>query len=355
MPGAQPETGVGSAPAASVAAPARVDWYQAEPPLGRAAALMCARLVRRAGASWRLWTAAAVIAACVLTIVRARTPPSFEVTLVVRVVEGAVEGPALSEAEILAQVEDLAFTKERLLGLMRKHVTAFPRVMNDQSMALDDLGDRMKIEVSEDDFIEDRQPTDPRRSARVTVSFKAADPQLAWDVANELKGLLVDSGLERQRERARSAHEAATAAVKRAELDVTAAMVEDPGGRNKRLEMARARLLRAQQDQAEASITSRATTERQALRFDVIDPGRFPPRVDRRTLLTGTFATSLFLSLLAFAMLSGAYDPRVLDLEDLAELGPPVMGRVPRLVPARDGGAEPDAAAGESRARRPRV
>jgi hypothetical protein len=354
VPGAQPETGVGAAPTLTADAP-RLDWYQAEAPLGRAAALMCARLVRRAGASWRVWVSSAVLAASLVTLVRARTPPSFEVTIMLRVVEGAVEGPALSEAEILAQVEDLAFTKERLLALMRKHVTAFPRVLNDQSLALDDLQDRMKVEVSEDDFIEDRQPTDPRRSARVTLSFKAPDPQLAWDVANELKGLLVDSGLERQRDRARWAHEAATAAVKRAELDVTAAMMEDPGGRNKRLEMARARLLRAQQEQAEAGIASRATAERLALRFDVIDPGRFPPRVDRRTLLAGNFATALFVSLLAFAMLSGAYDPRVLDVEDLSDLGPPVLGHVPRLVAARDGGAEPDADREESRARRRRV
>jgi hypothetical protein len=247
-------------------------------------------------------------------------------------------GPALSEAEILAQVEDLAFTKERLLALMRKHPANFPKAFNDQSLALDDFHDRMKVEVSEDDFIEDRQPTDPRRSARVTVSFKAPEPQLAWSVANELKALLADSGLERQRDRARSAAEAATMAVRRAELDVSAALRDTlPGVRDKRLEAARARLQLAQQDQAEAALASRATNERLALRFETIDPGRRPSLIDRRTLILGTFTTALFLGLLILALVAGAYDPRVLDAEDLAALGAPLLGRFPTLGTARDG------------------
>jgi hypothetical protein len=314
------------------------DWYESEPPLGPTASATGTRLVRRARASWRTWVASAVLLASIVTIQRARTPPSYEVTIVMRVVEGAVDGPALAEAEIVAQVEDLAFSKDRLLTLMRKHPANFPKAFNDQSLALDDFHDRMKVEVSEDDFIEDRQPTDPRRSARVTVSFKAPDPDLAWSVANELKALLADSGLERQRDRARWAAEAATTAVRRAEVDVSAALRDTtPGVRDKRLEMAKDRLQRAQQEQAEAALASRATTERLALRFDTIDPGRRPAVLDRRTVIAGTFTTALFLCLFILALIAGAYDPRILDAEDLAALGAPLLGRFPALGTARDG------------------
>jgi hypothetical protein len=315
----------------------RVAWFLAEPPLPSAARATVARLVRRARASWPLWVAGAVLLAAALTLSRARAPASYEVTIVLRVVEGIVDGPALSEAEIQAQVEDLAFTKDRLLGLLRKHVVAFPNVLTDQSAALDDLHERMSVTISEDDFIEDRQPTDPRRSARVTMTFRAPDPELAWTMANELEGLLVDSGLERQRETARREQEGAAAAQRRAESDVSEAQRESPGGRDKRLEAARARLLAAQQGTAETSITARAAASRLALRFDVIDPGRVPPRVDRRALMTSSFATTLTLGLLALGLLAGAYDPRVLDLDDLAGLGLPVLGRVPALGAARDG------------------
>jgi len=40
--------------------------------------------------------------------------------------------------------------------------------------------------------------------------------------------------------------------------------------------------------------------------------------------------------LLAFSLLAGAWDPRVLDLQDLARLGAPVLGHFPRLGKARD-------------------
>jgi hypothetical protein len=156
-------------------------------------------------------------------------------------------------------------------------------------------------------------------------------------VAGELQTLLVESGLQQQRDRAHFAQAAATEAVRRAELDVAAALQEAPlGPHNKRLELARARLLRAQQDLAEASISARATTARLALRFDVIDPGRRPPVLSRRAVLGGAFATSLLLGLLALALLAGAFDPRVLDAADLASLGAPVLGRFPALPGARD-------------------
>jgi hypothetical protein len=342
MAGLRPGGARAAAAAATVPAtpPPGPGWYDAEPALGPTAGATTSRLARRARASWRTWVSGAFILAAIVTVQRARTPPSYEVTKVLRVVEGAVDGPALSEAEIVAQVDDLAFTKDRLLGLMKKHPANFPKAFTDQSLALDDFHDRMKVEVSEDDFIEDRQPTDPRRSARVTLSFKAPDPDLAWTVARELQEMLVDSGLQQQRDRAKSGQAAAAEAVRGAELDVAAAQRDAlPGVHDKRLEMARARLLLAQQNLAEASITVTATTARLALRFDVIDPGRRPPVPNRRAVLVGAFATALFLGLLALALLAGAFDPRVLNAGDLADLGVPLLGRFPVLPPARDGRA----------------
>jgi hypothetical protein len=327
------------------AAPPIVDWFESEPALGSAAGATTSRLVRRARASWRTWVAAAVVLAAAATIQRARKAPSYEVEVLLRVVEGTVEGPALSEAEIIAQVEDLAFTKERLLALMRRHPKAFPKAATDQSLALDDFQDRMKVEMFEDDFIEDRQPGDPPRSARIRLGFKAPDPELAWTMAHELQTLLVDSGLQRQRDVAHSTQEAAAKVVRGAELDLAAALQDSGGMRNKRVDAAQGRLLRAQQELAEASVGARASSARLALRFDVIDPGRRPSIPSRRAVLMEAFTTTLFLSLLAFSMLAGAYDPRVLNLDDLGRLGAPVLGRFPALSRARDtqaAGAEGD-------------
>jgi hypothetical protein len=286
--------------------------------------------------------AGAFLLASLVMIQRARTPPSYEVTVVLHVVEGAIEGAALTEAEIVAQVNDLAFTNGRLLGVMRKHPASFPKAATDEPFALDDFRDRMKVEVSEDDFIEDRQPTDPRRSARVALSFKAGDPELTWTVAHELQALLVESGLQQQRDRSHSAQEAAAQVVREAELEVSAALQDGGGMRTKRLDLAQARLSKAQAELADATVSTTAATARLALRFDVIDPGRRPSVPSRRVVLGSAFATALLLGLLAFSLLAGAYDPRVLDVDDLARLGAPVLGRFPALGKAHDSRAAPD-------------
>jgi hypothetical protein len=233
------------APKRTTSAPdgALVSWYDDEPALGPLGRATAQRLVRRARASWPTWVAGAVLLAGGLTLARARAVPSYEVTTVLRIVEGPVDGPALSEAEIHAQVDELAFGNDRLVVLMRKHVASFPKVLTGEVVALDDLRARMTVTVSKDDLLEDRQAGDRRRSARVTVAFRGADPQVTWEVTHELANLLSQS----------------------------------------------------------------------ALRFDVINPGRLPPQLDRRAYLGESFVGALLLALILLALLAGASDGRVLD------------------------------------------
>jgi hypothetical protein len=315
-------------------------WFEEEPPLGSVARATVMRLARRARASWHVWVASALLLSAGLTFVKARRPPSYEVTVVLRVVEGDLVGEtrAMTFAELHAQVDELAFTSDRLIALMQRHVASFPTVVLDPSAALADLRERMKVTFAENDFIEERQRTDPRRSARIVLEFRAADPELAWAVTHELSDLLADSGLDRQRQGARREQEAASLAVKRASLDLTQATRDSTGPGDRRVEGGRDRLLEAQQREAAANLGARALAERLALRFDVVEPGRIPTRVNRREVLVVSFFSILLGTLVAGWMLAGAFDPRILDVDDLATLGVPVLGRVPSLGASRDAG-----------------
>jgi hypothetical protein len=331
-------------------------WFEEEPPLGTVGRATAMRLARRSRASWPLWVTSAVLLSGALTFVRSRRPPSYEVTMVLRVVEGEMvaETRAMTFGDLNAQVEDLAFTNDRLISLMRRHVASFPEVVVDPTAALADLRERMKVTFAENDFIEERQRTDPRRSARIALEFRAADPDLAWTVTHELSELLADSGLERQRQEARREQQAASEAAKGAALDLTLAQRSSTGPGDRRVEGARDRLVQAQEREAAANLGGRVLAERLALRFDVVEPGRVPARINLKEALVISFVSTLLWTLMAGWMLAGAFDPRILDVEDLAALGTPVLGRVPPLGASGDAGPAPGPHAAGERGPRPR-
>jgi hypothetical protein len=128
---------------------------------------------------------------------------------------------------------------------------------------------------------------------------------------------------------------------------------------NPQLESARRRLLAAQQRVQDATIGLRALGEQHVLKFEVVDPGRVPPRPNRVQVAIQTFVVTLLVALLAGWLLSGAFDPRVLDEADVADLGMPLLGRLPREAPGPSrgtaGSEPPEDVPGASEASDPRV
>jgi hypothetical protein len=65
------------------------------------------------------------------------------------------------------------------------------------------------------------------------------------------------------------------------------------------------------------------------LRFELVDPGQYPGDQFRSPLSLIVSALLAFPgALLAAALLAGAFDPRVLDSQDLMAMGVVVLGRV---------------------------
>jgi hypothetical protein len=141
---------------------------------------------------------------------------------------------------------------------------------------------------------------------------------------------MIDSALARQRAAMLREQVAAESAVERAQVHF-----DDPTGGA--TDSVTERLKATEAHAAAAHLGVRAAEEQQALRFDLVDPGRIPPVVTREAVVVGGIAT-FALALLAGCLVAGAWDPRVVAIGDLSALGIPALGRLPVLpdVPGPD-------------------
>jgi hypothetical protein len=325
--------------ALAAAEPALPSWAAGETPLWRGSLKQMGRLGRRARASWPIWVLLALVGSVAVTVLRVRRPPVYAVNVVLRLVEGAVtpSGAQLSDGALRAQVRDLALSSARLTELMRRHVAAFPQVTTDPTAAVEGIRGSIEMAISDDDFIEDRGPGDPPRQARLTVTFRSLDPELAFAMAHEIADVLVGSAIDRERQEAEREQAAAALVQQQMTAELGRAAIDpDPDSAFRRAETARARLAQANTRGAAAALTARALKERQALRFDIADPGRVPSRQDPRLAWVTSFPITLLLWVLVAGLLAGAFDPRVIVYDDLTALGLALIGEVPPLPPDQE-------------------
>jgi hypothetical protein len=321
------------------------DWFDHEAAPGATILKLGHRLFQRGRASWLVWVTAALLVSGAWTLFKVKSGRAFEATVVVRVSEGKMSkaGTMPSRGKLRAYVDDLAFTNTRLIELMSKHPKRFPKAATDPVFAVQSFRENLTIEITDNDFVEERGPDDPPRSARMLISFKGPDPEFAWQIAQELAARVGGSAMADQRAGLEVELQAATDAASKAAAAVSEMEEQNVVGPNPHLEAARQRLLAAQQRVQEASVGLRALGQQQVLKFEIIERGRIPPRPDLVLYGVRTFAITGLLALLAAWLLAGAFDPRVVDEADVTGLLLPVLGRlpgVPERAPDRSGSTE---------------
>jgi hypothetical protein len=328
-----------------------VPWVAQEPPLGPALRRRIVRLVQRGGASWFIWVPLAVLLSAYVAR-RDVHRRSFEATVALRVTEGGVkdvqaDGIDLGTGRLRTYVEGRAFSSDHLVELMSRHRRQFSDVVTEPAESVHDMRSAIDVTITSNDFIADRGPEDPPRSARIAITFHAGDPEFALTIARELADLVVASTLSLE-EQALARAEAATAtALGEAEgaVDQTAeeraraaaaAANEPPGPEARRgsedhlADAARARLSATVMLAARARLAGKARAERRMLQFDVVDVGQAPP-ARNASFFTRRLAIMLALALLAGLLLGGAFDPRILDRHDLVALGITTLSETPAL------------------------
>ena len=316
-----------------VVAPEDRSWFDREPPLAKAGWRAMRRLARRSRASWPLWLGAALLVSGAMTARRAWAPLRYEVTTVLRVSEGALDasGSNLNGGTLRSYVDERAFTSDRLTELMKRHHEWFAGAAADPEQALAGFRAAMEVSISENGFIEDRGPGDPPRAARIALTFRARSPDVAYTIGRELDDLVIGSALEGQRAGLEREAAVAVDSLRRAQDDLSRALREDPTGNDPRVRAARERWRKAQAASAAATTDVHAGTAQQALRFELVDPGRKPEDQKDFEPLVNRFIVSFLTAILAGWLLAGAFDPRVLDADDVEMAGVSVLGRLPLL------------------------
>lgn len=333
-----------------------VTWIDEEARLAPAAVAACRRLMQRGRASWISSVGFAVLLATAYFFARAYRPERYTVTPILRVTEGGVRTGAarLSVAALRGYVTELAFRRANLSAVIARHPDVFPPNLLDPTLALDRLRDGIDVAVSENDFLEDRADTDAPRSARVAIGYTGPTPAIAWDISHDLVNLVIETILAGQeKEIARievAAASAADAAIVledrvRKQNEEAAAQVQ-PGVTNpprRRMTEQERRLRQADSDAALAQLSLHGAQQQQTLHFEVVDSGAFP-RVPSTASRLGETVAVLFTALLVAWILSGAFDSRVLDAEDLTTCGVRPLALLPPLPPVprrRTSGGEP--------------
>jgi hypothetical protein len=277
----------------------------------------------------------------------------------------------ISTTLLRAKIFDRAFTRTNLTEVLRRHETAFPRLGRDPVAAVDDLLTDVDVNVSENEFMQYRLPNDPPRSVKIAVAYRHADAEVAWLVARELADLVVKVVVgEQRRDLAVKAAATSEATVQGAEVlrslfgegTVTDA-TQPPEGPAKPpakagvegaeglrallgegtvtdrtqppeaparppptiLSSVNKRLRDNAKEDAKNQLLLRALDEQQALRLELVDPGRRPVRVKGLAAAQGVLIAFPLL-LLVVALAVGAFDPRVLDDQDLRALGIAPLG-----------------------------
>ncbi|SRR6266496_105526 len=315
------------------------NWADDEPVLSETAINVTTRLLQRSRRTWPLWFGIVFTVSLFFAVQRIRHPPIVPAEVVIRLVEGSIENARtpFSTRVIRAKIFDLAFTRPNLLELLRRHRAAFPRLATDPVAAVDDLLGDVVVIVSQNDFVEYRDPHDPPRSVKITVRFKNVNSELATAVARDLADLVVKAEVgEERRELELQAAASSEAQVQGADVlrslfgdstqpsdgtqatNVPAKPLEMLSNVNKRIN-----------DAARKDATNRlllhAVDEKQALHLELVDPGR--PPVRKKGLAAAESVMMGFpLFLLLAALAAGAFDPRVLDDQDLRALGISPLG-----------------------------
>jgi len=312
------------------------NWFAAEPALGTTALATLRRLFRRGRASWLPLVVVAVVASAVRAVVTVRMPPSREATVVLRVSEGPqpTQEVPLGVAALRGYVNNLAFTSPNLLAIMKKHGKgAFSKVESDPPFAVQSFRERIELDVADNDFVQERAANDPPRTVRLDITFKAASPQLAWEVAQDLAELVTGSTRSREKNSLERERLAATAAVKEAtaHLEREQQVAGNAPDSRPRLDAARERLMTAQRNEVATLLALAAADVQQLLRFDLVDRGRVPEAVNPVTEAALAIVSTLLIVMVVGWLVVGAFDPRVLDEEDLNVLGVAPLGRLPAL------------------------
>lgn len=307
----------------------RQPWLTEEVSIGAAlerAVQLCRAGMRRPALTLSLALAAPLLLVGFLLFGRRDYAPVF-VFRVVEAERGENRDHPPLKRQLAEYVRQAVFTSEPLFELMRRH-GLYPSLMRRNARgALEAFKEDITVEVYQNYFVEDRGRAGGPRSARLSVSFHAKDPNLALAVTRDLGALIERHELAARSAQALAAASSAerardtwVAAWQRRSADIVSKQSEldRTGSADPRLQveliglMGSLGALQREVETAErraASLKLSADRERRGitLNFAVVDAGELPGRAARLQAAAWAGVTTLLCGLPLIALAVGAF------------------------------------------------
>ena len=344
------------------------DWLEVEATAG-ALRTELRRLKRRAKQRKLLVIMLALVGAGAVLFKMSRRVPLYQASVVIRATEGVLvkEESPLATQGLANYLYGVALSTERLLPIIEEHNLYPSRATFGDLYAVDELRNFLDIEIGSNFFAKERDEGDPQRSVGITLHFSNFDPQLAFDVAQDLSVALMEAEGERRRASAEKLSAIADSTVRlvkerlakqSAELASADAILRGAATASRvTLAVAQARVTKKRllQDIKQTSLLLETTTAQQsytnlaraaeganqALQFEIIDVRR--PLIVPATswviyAIIGLFVFLCLLPLCAIGL--AAWDSKLHHIDDVMRLGMPVVGHLPAFPGAQMGTLE---------------
>jgi hypothetical protein len=332
------------------------DWFEAEQPMRTALVSELRRLARRARPRW---LPILVIASALTGLILWRQATKVRVhraQIVLAVTEGALADGLhpMPVHELRDYILTVLLSDDVLAEIIEDRELFALRTSHGMAYALAELRDMFEVGVHRNFFLYSYD-VDAPRSARIMIRFHHTDPQLAWELVNELAGRIVTGEHARRLAAAEAlAHdaEAALARVRQRAATLEAALIDRavvaagaeaagaPGGAAAlRVEIGELSAQLHREHERILTLTQLASADEQAGAIDraglglhfVVAQERQPiDEPGARLYLQVILGAVLFCALLPMvAVYVGAFDARVHDAEDVERIGLPVLGHLP--------------------------
>lgn len=346
-----------------VSADDKTSWREAERRRAGPAREL-ARILDRGRRRARVALAIAVLAAAGIGLFYYLRASQHEAEIVLRVSEGAVSTESgIARAEARGYVESALLTRPLLSEIVQEEDLFPARRERGEEAAVSALREAIEIEVFGNYFA--AWDSVGARSLRIRLRYASQDRAEAMAVVRGLARTIRRAEREQRHRRLEEGSALSQAVLARAEDQIGARerQVADRAAahwRERPADPARARALRfraertaelleserervreAREARGELEIRRAAVRERLGLLFTVVDERMPPPRRGAGARAAGLAGLGFALALPLAVAAAGAFDRRVYSREDVARLGVPAIGRVPRFRGHRLGAPAP--------------
>jgi len=240
------------------------------------------------------------------------------------------------------------FTSAPLFELIQKHGLYPGLSRKNQRAAIDTFREDIQVEVYQNYFIEERSAHQPPRSARVAISYRSQNRELALAVTRDLGQLLVQHEAKfRQALSAFAVKEAtftlerARAELARARTQLSSAWQRMESGQDRQAEVElyglqhalpdlEARVVAAERRKGALDLGQALEKSSIGLTFQIVDAGNVPASATLEPVelvALGGLLFSVMFPLVALAI--GAFDRTIRDADDVRVLGVPVLALIP--------------------------